>query len=114
VQEVFYDPKVATDELIDTIIETVNDRSKVIRTLAMAKSAIRHNMAKDLPNFTIPACLIWGREDKVTPPNVADEFNRLLPDSDLYWVDKCGHAPMMEHPEKFNEIMHNWLKERKI
>lgn len=114
VEEVFYDPKVASEELVNTIIETVNDRGKVIRTLALAKSAIRHNMAKDLPSFTMPACLIWGKDDKVTPPDVADEFNKLLPDSDLYWIDKCGHAPMMEHPEEFNKIMHRWLQERKI
>lgn len=114
VEEVFYDPKTASDELVETIIETVNDRAKVIRTLALAKSAIRHNMGEDLPSFGMPACLIWGKDDKVTPPEVADEFNKLLPDSDLYWVDKCGHAPMMEHPEQFNELMHNWLQERKI
>ena len=42
------------------------------------------------------------------------EFNRLLPNSDLYWVDKCGHAPMMEHPEEFNRILENWLKERNL
>jgi pimeloyl-ACP methyl ester carboxylesterase len=114
VEEVFYDPKVATDELVETIIETVNDRGKVIRTLALAKSAIRHNMANDLPYFTMPACIIWGRDDKVTPPEVADEFNKLLPDSDLYWIEKCGHAAMMEHPEEFNRLLHNWLQERKI
>jgi len=114
VEEVFYDPKTASDELVETIIETVNDRGKVIRTLALAKSAIRHNMGEDLPSFTMPACLIWGREDKVTPPEVADEFNKLLPDSDLFWIEKCGHAPMMEQPAKFNEIMHHWLQERKI
>jgi pimeloyl-ACP methyl ester carboxylesterase len=54
--------------------------------------------------------IIWGAQDGVTPPNVADEFNSLLPNSDLYWIDKCGHAPMMEHPERFNEIMHSWME----
>ncbi len=114
VEEVFYDPSVATDELVEYIIDTVNDRSKVIRTLALAKSAIRHNMADDLPNMKVPVCLIWGRNDKVTPPDVADEFHKLLPDSDLTWIDKCGHAPMWEHPDTFNKILHDWFKERGI
>ena len=48
-EEVFYDPKVATKEIVDEVFESVNDRNKLIRTLAIAKSAIRHNMAKDLP-----------------------------------------------------------------
>ena len=113
-QEVFYSPDVATDELVADIFETVNDRSKVIKTLAIAKSAIRHNMAKDLPEMDTPACIIWGKNDNVTPPEVAEDFNRLLPDADLYWIDKCGHAPMMEHPDEFNAILHKWLKGRNI
>ncbi len=93
---------------------TINDRGKIIRTLALAKSAIRHNMSDDLPDMKVPICLIWGRNDKVTPPDVADEFHKLLPDSDLFWIDKCGHAPMMERPEIFNEILLAWFKKRKI
>jgi len=85
---------------------------KVIRTLALAKSAIRHNMAKDLPGINVPTCLIWGKDDKVTPPDVAEEFQKLLPDADLYWIDKCGHAPMMEHPDEFIQIMDQWLIKR--
>lgn len=80
--------------------------------MAIAKSAIRHNMAKDLPNMNTPTCIIWGKNDIVTPPNVADEFHELLPDSNLYWIEKCGHAAMMEHPDKFNEILSNWFEMR--
>ena len=110
VEEVFYDPKVANKELVDEVFETVNDRNKLIKILAMAKSAIRHNMAKDLPKMKLPCLIIWGKNDNVTPPDVGIEFNNLLPNSDLVWIDKCGHAPMMEHPEKFNEILLDWLK----
>lgn len=111
-QDVFYDPAVATKEIVDEVYDTVNDRNKLIKTLAIAKSAIRHNMAKDLPNMQTPICIIWGKNDTVTPPEVADEFHELLPDSDLFWIDKCGHAAMMEHPDKFNEILNGWLQER--
>ena len=110
VEEVFYDPKVANKELVDEVFETVNNRGKLIKILAMAKSAIRHNMAKDLPKMKLPCLIIWGKNDNVTPPEVGIEFNNLLPNSDLSWIDRCGHAPMMEHPEKFNEILLNWLK----
>ncbi|WP_456424386.1 alpha/beta fold hydrolase [Lutibacter sp.] len=113
-EEVFYDPKIATKEVVDDVFSSVNDRSRVIKTLAIAKSAIRHNMAKDLPKMDIPVCLIWGKNDSVTPPEVAEDFERLLPDANLYWIDKCGHAPMMEHPDEFNKILENWLKERKL
>ena len=114
VQEVFYNPKVATKILVDEIYETVNDRNKLIRIIAYAKSAIRHNMAKDLPKIKIPICLIWGKDDIVTPPDVANEFHKLLPNSDLYWIDKCGHAPMMEHPNVFNETVVKWFSKRNL
>lgn len=113
-QDVFYNPDVATKEIVDEVYATVNDRNKLIKTLAIAKSAIRHNMSKDLPKMKTPICIIWGKNDNVTPPNVAEEFNNLLPDSDLFWIDKCGHAAMMEHPEEFNTILHKWLLERRF
>ena len=111
-QEVFYDPEVATKEIVDEVYATVNDRNKLMRTLAIAKSAIRHNMSKDLPNMNTPTCIIWGKNDTVTPPEVAKEFDELLPDSELFWIDKCGHAAMMEHPQEFNQILHSWLDKR--
>ncbi|WP_111709707.1 alpha/beta fold hydrolase [Lutibacter citreus] len=113
-QDVFYDPSVASKEMVDEVFSTVNNRHKTIRTLAIAKSAIRHNMAKDLADMNTPACIIWGKNDSVTPPEVAVDFEKLLPDAKLYWIDKCGHVPMMEHPEEFNKILENWLKERNI
>lgn len=111
-QDVFYDPEVATKEIVDEVYATVNDRNKLVKTLAIAKSAIRHNMAKDLPNMQTPTCIIWGKNDTVTPPEVAEEFHELLPDSDLFWIDKCGHAAMMEHPDMFNDILEGWLNKR--
>jgi len=113
-ENVFYDPAIATKEIVDEVYKTVNDRNKLIRTLAIAKSAIRHNMAKDLPNMPQPTCIIWGKQDNVTPPNVAEEFHEKLPNSSLYWIDKCGHAAMMEHPDTFNDILYNWFLEKNI
>ncbi|MDB5031468.1 alpha/beta hydrolase [Mucilaginibacter sp.] len=109
VEYTFYDPKIASPELIDEVYKLVNDRHSVIRLLAMAKSAIRHNMKKDLNKIRVPVSLIWGKNDKITPPEVADEFHQLLPDSELHWIDKCGHAPMMEHPHEFNRLLKGFL-----
>ncbi|MFT5969516.1 MAG: pimeloyl-ACP methyl ester carboxylesterase [Flavobacteriales bacterium] len=109
-QAVFYDPAVATDELVDEVYDMVNSREKVVRILAIAKSAIRHNMSKDLPSMNVPTCLIWGKNDGVTPPDVANEFHKLLPNSELNWIDECGHAAMMEQPKEFNKIVGDWLK----
>jgi pimeloyl-ACP methyl ester carboxylesterase len=114
VRDVFHIQEVATEELIDQVFSTVNDRMKAIKTLAISKSAIRHNMAEDITSFHLPVCLIWGRQDAVTPPEVADKFHELLPNSDLFWIDNCGHAAMMEHPQEFNTIVDEWLKKNEV
>lgn len=106
----FYDPATATDELVDEVYETVNDRGKVLRILMMAKSAIRHNMRKDIPKITQETCLIWGKNDTITPPEVGVEFDQLLPHSELHLLDQCGHAPMMEQPDAFNKIADAFYK----
>jgi pimeloyl-ACP methyl ester carboxylesterase len=113
VEYTFYDPKTATKALVDEVFDLVNDKSKAIRSLSLAKSAIRHNMANDLPNMHVPVCLIWGKNDQITPPEVAEEFHKNLPISDLHWIENCGHAPMMEKPAEFNTILSSWLN-RKI
>lgn len=105
----FFDPNMASKELVDEVYSTVNDRNKVIRILSMAKSAIRHNLSKELYKITIPVCLIWGLNDHVTPPDVAKEFHNLLPNSELNWIDNCGHAPMMEVPGEFIMYLQRFL-----
>jgi pimeloyl-ACP methyl ester carboxylesterase len=114
VEYTFYDPKTATKELVDEVFATVNDRHRVIRILAMAKSAIRHNMKKDLHKITIPVSLIWGRDDKITPPGVAIDFSQELPDAELHWIDHCGHAPMMERPVEFNKVLKGFLERIRV
>ena len=113
-RDVFYDPAIASKELVDEVYGIVNNRITVLKTLTIAKSAIRHNMADDLPNMKQPTCLIWGKQDSVTPPDVANDFNKLLPNSDLFWIDKCGHAAMMEKPKEFNQILESWFSSRNI
>ncbi|MBL7740712.1 MAG: alpha/beta hydrolase [Chitinophagaceae bacterium] len=106
----FYDPAMATKELVDEVYSITNNRLKVIKIIALAKSAIRNNLGEELNQIKQPALLIWGNNDTITPPFVAREFNRLIPNSELYFIDKCGHAPMMEVPDEFNAILHKFLK----
>jgi pimeloyl-ACP methyl ester carboxylesterase len=106
----FYAPETATKELVDEIYGIVNSREKGLRIVMMAKNAIRNNMRKTLKKLTMPVCLIWGKDDKITPPEVADEFHAHLPHSELHFIEKCGHAPMMERPHEFNRILKSFLE----
>jgi len=82
--------------------------------VGIAKSAQRNNVAKDLHKIQVPTLLVWGLNDTITPPHVAHEFNRLISKSELYFIDKCCHAPMMEHPERFNELLDQFLVENPV
>ena len=105
----FYDPEMATKELVDEVFEITTSRLKVIKVLSLAKSAIRSNLGEELGQVKQPTLLIWGNNDTITPPFVGREFNRLIPNSELHFIDKCGHAPMMEVPHEFNEILNSFL-----
>lgn len=105
----FYDPAVATKELVDEVFEITNNRLKVIKIIALAKSAIRNNLGEELNQIKQPTLLIWGNNDIITPPFVGKEFNKLIPNSELHFIDHCGHAPMMEVPHEFNVILDKFL-----
>lgn len=109
----FYNPAVATKELVDEVYDIVNDRNKAIRVIAIAKSAIRHNIGDRLHSIKRPVLLVWGKDDTITPAFVGEKFHELLPDSRLFFLDKCGHAPMMEHPDEFNKLLFRFLVEVK-
>src|SRR6187431_2453362 len=109
----FYDPKMATKELVDEVYDIVNSRLKVIKIIALAKSAIRTNLGEEINQIQQPTLLVWGNNDTITPPFVGREFNRLIPNSELHFIDHCGHAPMMEVPEEFNRILAAFLAKLK-
>ncbi len=109
----FYDPAVATKELVDEVFEITSNRLKVIKIISLAKSAIRNNLGEELSQVQQPTLLVWGNNDTITPPFVGREFNRLIPNSELYFIDKCGHAPMMEVPLEFNKILEQFLSRLK-
>ena len=111
VEYTFYDPDTISKDYIDEVFETTKSIPRAMRIVAIAKSAQRNNMANDIPNIKAPTLLIWGLNDTITPPMVAHEFNRLIPNSKLKFIDKCCHAPMMEHPDKFNDLLEEFLAE---
>lgn len=110
VEYTFYNPDVATKELVDEVFEVTSSIPKCLSMVAFARSAQKHNMANSIHQIDIPTLLIWGLNDTITPPVVAYEFDRLIPNTELRFIDKCGHAPMMEHAELFNQYVSNFLQ----
>lgn len=106
----FYDPSVATRELVDEVFNITNSNAKCLRIISIARSAQRHNLSKELMKIAVPTLLVWGLNDTITPPPVAHEFARLLPHAELRFLDHCGHAPMMERPTGFNAYLRRFLR----
>lgn len=113
VEYTFYNPQVASKELVDEVFETTRSIPMCMRIVAIAKSAQRNNLANDLHKIKVPTLLVWGLNDTITPPMVAHDFNRLIEKSKLRFIDKCCHAPMMEHPEKFNDLVDEFISSDK-
>ena len=110
----FYNPKSISEGYIQEIFETTKSISKCLNIVAIAKSAQRHNMAKEITEIKVPTLLVWGLNDTITPPLVAHDFNRLIPNSTLRFIDKCCHAPMMEQPDKFNDVLYEFLVDENV
>ena len=109
-QEIFFDPAQVTPGWVDAVHRAVNRRESALRILQVARAAKRCSVGERLPRLTAPACLIWGEEDRITPPEVARLFADRIPHADLHLIPRCGHAPMLEQPEAFNRILDAWLE----
>jgi len=114
VESTFYEAKIATKELVDEVFETVNDRTKAIRIVVTAKSAVRNNLEDKISKILAPTLLIWGKDDNITPPFVGEKFKELITNSELQFIEKCGHAPMMERPTMFNKFLERFLLKNPI
>lgn len=114
VENTFYDPAVATKEIVDEVFEIINTPEKGLKVIITAKSAMRHNLEQELHRITAPTLLIWGKEDNITPAFVGEDFQEKIPNSTLHFFENCGHAPMMEYPQAFIELLRPFLEQHPL
>jgi pimeloyl-ACP methyl ester carboxylesterase len=108
-EEIVYDRALVTPEWVERIRGIVTTRELAHRVLRAARAARRHNVRDRLSEIQVPALLVWGREDRITPPEVGVRFHARIPDSELVILSECGHAPMLEQPEPFAAAVRAWL-----
>ena len=58
----------------------------------------------------LPTLVLWGRDDKILPPDQAPRFEADLPAGKLVWVDACGHCAHLEAPDVAADAVVEWLK----
>lgn len=99
--------------MVDEVYDTIQSRVKTLSLIGLARAAQRHNLADILDRITTPTLLIWGLQDTITPPEVALDFYNKLPDSSITFLEHCGHVPMMEQPQLFNEHVRKFLDRKR-
>ena len=107
--EIFYDPALVSDELVDDILAMLSDRRYRRFLLRVAKATRDRYMIDELANVDVPTLIVWGREDSITPPFVAEQFCEKIRNSELVFIDQCGHSPPIEQPDEFARLLHAFL-----
>lgn len=108
--EIFHDPALVTPAWVEEVTRVVTAPASAMRVVQFARAAKRHKLEEHLPNIRVPTLLVWGAQDRITPPEVAGQFHALIPDSRLTFLPDCGHVPMLEQPQAFNAVVRSWLE----
>ena len=107
----FHDPVHVTDELIEDVLKVVWDRPSAVRLIKIARSARTDTVKDRLGTIRVPILLIWGRQDRLTPPEVAVDVQKRMQNARLEFIDRCGHAPMIEQPGQFGSLLLDFVAE---
>ena len=108
-EEAFFDPRMVTPAWVESVREILATRSSARRVLRVARAARRHRVEERLGEIAVPALLVWGADDRITPPDAAARVRALISASELQVLPRCGHAPMLERPAVFNDVLEEWL-----
>lgn len=69
------------------------------------------NFVDDLEELSVPTLLVHGREDPLVPLEWSERAADLIPEAELEVVENCGHWTPRERPERFNDLLEDWLPE---
>jgi pimeloyl-ACP methyl ester carboxylesterase len=103
--ELFHDRSFMSENDVDRAFAALSDKNGARAMVKLSRSARRNHLGDQIGNIETPTLLIWGRNDVVTPPSAAQGFLDLMPNAELFWIDRCGHAPMIEAPAEFSRAM---------
>lgn len=108
-QDVFYDPDTPSEEMIKGLFSALQKNELILRSIRFTKSTKRDQLHEKLKDIKVKVLLIWGKQDTITPPEIGTIFKDLLPDSNLYLIDKCGHVPTQERPKEVLPLLQNFF-----
>jgi 4,5:9,10-diseco-3-hydroxy-5,9,17-trioxoandrosta-1(10),2-diene-4-oate hydrolase len=109
-----------TDELIENLYQVERNPEQAVpllKVLRLAanwtgqKKSVYGPILQRLPSIRNPTLVIWGRQDATIPLAHGELAAQTLPNARLEVIDHCGHIPMFEQPEIFNQLVLDFLKD---
>ena len=77
---------------------------------ALRAMAIRRDQTELLPSIDVPALIVVGAEDSLTPPSDAEAMSAKVADSRLVVIEGAGHLSNVERPEEFNRALIEFMR----
>lgn len=105
IAELFYDRSKMPAGDVDRAWGELSERTKAKRMFRLSRSVFNDPMGDKLASIGVPTLVLWGQEDQITLPRAARQFAEEIPGAELVWIDKCGHAPMIEKPDEFADAL---------
>ncbi len=108
-RDIFFDSSVLSEDEIYEVYKVMQNKQMLLRCLRFTSSTKRNFLHQDLKQLDIPTLVIWGNNDKVTPPFIGKEFESHIKNSTLHYLENCGHVPCYEKPTECLEIINEFL-----
>ena len=109
VRQAFYRSDDAPEALVHDIYATVQSKAKRRNISSLVRSSRRDSVETFLNKLDHRVMLLWGLEDRITPPETALHFHDFLQNSEIRFIEKCGHLPMIEEPGLFTGHLISFL-----
>jgi pimeloyl-ACP methyl ester carboxylesterase len=89
-------------------------RDQMLRTpevvgLSLVASYQHFDLRTFLPSICIPTLVICGGSDASAVPNESRALVDLIPGAEMLFLEGCGHFPMLEMPQTFNQAIADFL-----
>jgi pimeloyl-ACP methyl ester carboxylesterase len=96
----FYDDAKVTSERVANYYRPLSTRAGQLAALRASTQWDQFPVEQDLGRITARTLIIWGEEDALIPLAAGQTMNSLIKDSKLVIIEKCGHLPQEEIPER--------------
>jgi len=93
---------ISKDTEIALVREMIVNTSKQSIYNSLQALAIRKATSGILPDIKIPVLILVGKEDKITPPEMAEFMHKKINGSQMNIIEHAGHLSNLENPFEFN------------